>query len=58
MRRFLRVLLRSRPSAASTLEASGLGLTALGINELSTPAALIFAGAALVFIAQGMERGG
>jgi hypothetical protein len=28
----------------------------LGLHEIYSPAAFIFAGAALVFVAQGMER--
>ena len=40
------------------MEAAGLLLMASGIDAMSTPAALIFVGAALVFIAQGVERDG
>lgn len=41
------------PLAAETL---GFGLAAIGLYQVYPPAALIFAGAALVFIAQGLER--
>jgi hypothetical protein len=34
----------------------GLALVTVGIGQVSEPAALIFAGAALAFIAQGLER--
>lgn len=33
----------------------GLALVTVGIGQVYEPAALVFAGAALVFVAQGME---
>ena len=36
------------------VELTGAAFAASGVNEIYPPAALIFAGAALVFIAQGM----
>lgn len=38
-------------------ELTGAAFVASGVYEIYPPAALIFAGTALVFIAQGMERG-
>lgn len=37
-------------------ELVGLGLVTLGLHQIYEPAALVFGGAALVFIAQGMGR--
>lgn len=42
---------------STVFEVLGLSLLAVGLHEVYPPAALIFAGAALIFIAQGMERG-
>lgn len=39
------------------LEVMGLGSIAAGLHQVYPPAAFIFVGVALVFIAQGMERG-
>ena len=39
------------------LELAGGLLVTAGLYQVYEPAALIFAGAALVFVAQGMERG-
>jgi hypothetical protein len=38
------------------LETVGLALITLGIGQIHGPAALVFAGACLVFIAQGMDQ--
>lgn len=43
---------------AGPFEVIGFALIAAGIDQIYRPAALIFAGAALVFIAQGMGRDG
>lgn len=40
----------------TSLEATGIGLVTGGIHELCQPASFILAGAALVFVAQGLER--
>lgn len=53
MARWLQALHRFR---AALLESAGLFSIAAGVYQVNTPAAFIFAGAALVFIAQGMER--
>lgn len=42
---------------ASLIELAGMGLATTGIHEVYPPAALVFVGAALACIAQGMERG-
>lgn len=42
--------------AAAALEVVGFSGVAVGVHQVYPPAALIFAGAALVFIAQGTER--
>jgi len=39
------------------MEVVGLSLVTAGVHEAYPPAAFVFAGAALVFLAQGMERG-
>lgn len=56
MCRFARLVCRVRRPPAPLLEVVGLALVAIGLHEVYEPAALIFAGAALVFVAQGMER--
>lgn len=38
------------------LEVCGIALVTTGLNEVYEPAALVFIGAVLVFVAQGMER--
>lgn len=53
MARLLRALGRAR---VSVVEVAGGSLVAVGVYQVYPPAAFIFAGAALVFIAQGMER--
>lgn len=53
LHRFLQGLVSIRSHAA---ELVGFGLVAIGVHEIYPPAALIFAGAALVFVAQGLER--
>jgi len=47
---------RSVRFAAAALEVVGFSGVAVGIHQVYPPAALIFAGATLVLIAQGMER--
>lgn len=56
MGRLHRLILRvvTHPTAA---ELAGLSLATAGLHQVYPPAALIFAGAALVFVAQGMEHG-
>ena len=44
------------PGRATVVEATGLCLAIAGLQQIYEPAALIFAGAALVLLAQGMER--
>jgi len=51
--RLASLLARFRSSAP---EVAGLILVAAGVEQIYPPAALVFAGAALIFIAQGMER--
>lgn len=51
MRRVVQVV--CRPAVAEVI---GLALIGAGLHRVYEPAALIFAGAALVFVAQGMER--
>lgn len=41
---------------STAVEFFGLSLITSGLHEIYAPAALLFAGAALVLIAQGMER--
>ena len=55
MGRLHRLILRvvTHPTAA---ELAGLSIVTAGLHQVYAPAGLIFAGAALVFIAQGMER--
>lgn len=38
------------------LETAGLALIAVGIGQIYGPAGMVFGGACLVFLAQGMER--
>jgi|GEM_PF-5362262 len=57
MWRFTRLVYRVRRAPASLLEVVGLALVAIGLNEVYVPASVIFTGAALLFIAQGLERG-
>jgi hypothetical protein len=52
MVRLIRALTRAR---GTLVEVAGCASMAVGVHEIYPPAALIFAGAALVFIAQGME---
>ncbi len=40
----------------ATCEIAGLALIVLGLHQVYEPAALIFAGACLVFVAQDLER--
>lgn len=56
MRRFHRRLRRPFVSRPLPFEIAGLGLIATGIWQVSEPAAFVVAGAALVLIAQGLER--
>ncbi len=53
IRRWLRWPLVGR---ALAVEGAGLALVTTGLHQIFEPAAFVFAGAALVFIAQGMER--
>jgi hypothetical protein len=48
---------RTHGLRAVALELAGALLVIAGLHQVYEPAALVFAGAALVFIAQGMERG-
>jgi hypothetical protein len=41
---------------ALAVEGAGLTLVTAGLYQMYEPAAFVFAGAAVVFIAQGMER--
>lgn len=54
MVRLIRALIRAQ---GTLVEVAGCAFMAAGVHEIYPPAALIFAGAALVFIAQGLERG-
>lgn len=56
MWRFARLVDRVRRAPASLLEVVGLALVAIGLHELNVPASLVFTGAALIVVAQGMER--
>ena len=51
-----RLAYRVRRLPAWLLEIVGLALVAMGLYEVYVPASLIFTGAALVVVAQGMER--
>lgn len=42
---------------ALAVEGAGLTLVATGLHQMYEPAAFVFAGVALVFIAQGLEHG-
>lgn len=53
IRRWLRWPLARR---ALAVEGAGLALATAGLHQMYEPAAFVFAGAALVFIAQGLER--
>lgn len=53
IRRWRRWTLVGRPLA---VEGAGLALVTAGLHQMYEPAAFIFAGTALVFIAQGLER--
>lgn len=41
---------------SAVIEVTGLWLLTTGVHQVYEPAAFIFAGAALVVLAQGMER--
>ena len=56
MWRFARLVCRVRRLPAWLLEVVGLALVAMGLHEVYVPASFIFTGAALVVVAQGMER--
>lgn len=56
MKRLRRLLLDVVSHRSSALELAGVGLIAVGVSDIYLPAGIVFAGAALVFIAQGMER--
>ena len=53
LRQLLRRVISFRSNAAELI---GLGLIATGVGDIYLPAGLVFVGAALVFLAQGMER--
>lgn len=53
---FVRLALALDRFRSSAIELAGLVLVWAGIDQMYTPASLVFAGAALVFIAQGLER--
>lgn len=53
---FRRVARAARSPHPRPLEVIGLALVTVGIGQVYEPAALVFAGAALVFIAQGLEQ--
>lgn len=52
----LSVARRWKLRRSNLLEVAGLSLLTVGVHQVSEPAAFIFAGAALVLIAQGLER--
>jgi len=56
MWRLARLICRVRRPPATLLEVVGLALVAIGLHEVYVPASLIFTGAAVVFVAQGLER--
>jgi len=47
---------RTHGLRAVALELAGALLVIAGLHQVYEPAALVFAGAALIFIAQGLER--
>lgn len=51
-----RMVCRGYSLPAGVLEVAGGLLVSAGLYQVYVPAALVFAGAALVFIAQGLER--
>jgi len=55
--RLRQILGRTQGLRPAALELAGGLLVAGGLYQIYEPAAFVFAGAALVFIAQGMERG-
>lgn len=57
MRRRRKIKFAAFTNLSMAVELLGLGLVCVGIVQVSEPAAMIFAGGALVFIAQGMEGG-
>lgn len=52
----LRILSHALHFRVVAVEVVGLTLIAIGLEQLYPPAAFIITGAAVVFIAQGMER--
>lgn len=56
MRPLVRLALALGRFRSSVMELAGLALVGAGVEQIYPPAALVFAGAALIFIAQGMER--
>lgn len=56
MGHLLRVLTFALQCRVIAIEVVGLTLVAAGLEQIYPPAALIFTGAAVVFVAQGMER--
>lgn len=53
LKRLASMLARFRSSATET---AGLVVVATGVEQIYPPAAFVFAGLALLFIAQGLER--
>lgn len=56
MRPIRRLILLHSAKRSSAADLVVLGLVAAGLHQICEPAALMFVGSALVFIAQGMER--
>lgn len=57
MGRLKGVVRRARKARALVVESAGLALVSLGVAEMSQALGLVVAGAALVFVAQGLEHG-
>ncbi|MCK6564691.1 MAG: hypothetical protein L6Q80_08080 [Dehalococcoidia bacterium] len=56
MERFRQMLGQTHRLGPAALELAGALLVIAGLFQIYEPAAFIFTGAAIVFIAQGMER--
>ncbi|MBI2764847.1 MAG: hypothetical protein HYX53_02920 [Chloroflexi bacterium] len=55
MKRLRRLFLPVAAHRSNAVELAGLVLIAIGVGDIYLPAGLVFVGAALVFVAQGME---
>lgn len=56
MKRLRRLFVQLVAHRSNAVELAGLGLVAIGVGDIYLPASLVFIGAALILVAQGMER--